>query len=81
MFDKLKQIKQLKDLQNSIKQEKVEIEKEGVKIIMNGSFMVEEIKINPDLDKLKQEKILMECFNEAAKKIQSSVAQKFSGLI
>lgn len=81
MFDKIKQLMQLKGLQDAIKKEKFEVEKEGIKIVINGGFNVEEIILNPDLDKEQQERILKECFNEAAKKVQVSMLQKFSRLM
>jgi DNA-binding protein YbaB len=81
MFDKLKQLRQIKELQDSIKQEKIEIEKGGVKIVMNGSFEVEEVYLSPELEKAGQERILKECLNEAIKKVQLTIAQKFSGMV
>ena len=76
MFEKIKQLKQLKDLKDSLEKEKIEIEKNGTKITMNGRMEIEEIKLNPDLPKDEQERILKDCFNEAMKKIQMIAAQK-----
>lgn len=78
MFDKLKQMKHLKDLQSAIGQERVEVEREGVKIVITGKLEIESVQINPALDKEKQEKILKDCFNEAVKKINLCVVQKMS---
>jgi DNA-binding protein YbaB len=76
MFEKLKQLKQLKDLKDSLEKEKIEIEKNGIKIIMNGKMEVEEIELNPTLTKNEQEGVLKDCFNDAMKKIQMIAAQK-----
>jgi DNA-binding protein YbaB len=76
MFEKIKQLKQLKDLRDSLEKEKFEIEKNGIKIIMNGKMEIEEIKLNSSLAKNEQEVILKDCFNEAMKKIQTAAAQK-----
>ena len=76
MFDKLKQLKEFKDLQDKLSQEKVEVEKQGTKLIMNGKLEVEEIILNSALSKEEQEKIIKECFNDGVKKIQMSAAQK-----
>lgn len=81
MFDKLKQLKQMRDISKAIQDEKIEAEEEGTRIVINGAFMVEEISLNPNLDKEKQEIALKNCFNKAAKKAQMAVAQKFSGLM
>ena len=76
MFDKLKQIKQLKDLQDSLKKEKIEIEKDGVIIIVNGKMEIESISLNNNLSPKDQEKIVKEGINEAFRKVQSLAAQK-----
>ena len=62
MFDKLKQLKQLKELKDSLSQEKAEVEKRGVKIIVNGKMEIEEIHLNPDLNKEEQEEELIWVF-------------------
>ncbi len=78
MFDKLKQLKQFKDLQDSLSQEKAEVEKEGIRVVVNGKMEIEEVKLNPELSKEEQEKILVDCINEAMKKIKIMAAQKMS---
>jgi len=80
MFDKLKQIKELKELQGSLKNERLEVEKNGVKIVMNGNMELEEVNLNPELEGAEQERFLKECFNEAIKKLQVKIAQKMSGM-
>jgi len=76
MFDNFKKIKQLKELKDSLEKERIEIEKEGIKVVVNGKMEVEEVKLNPELNQDQQEKILKDCINEAVKRIQSIVAQK-----
>jgi len=78
MFDKLKQLRELKELKDSLSQEKAEVEKSGVKVIVNGKMEIEEIQLNPNLSKEEQEKTLKECVNGAMKKIQMAIAQKMS---
>ncbi|MBI2644220.1 MAG: YbaB/EbfC family nucleoid-associated protein [Candidatus Wildermuthbacteria bacterium] len=81
MFEKIKQLKQLRDLQGEVAKEKFESEKEGVKVVMNGAFMVEEIILNPEISQEQQQRILQECFNEVIKKAQLAMAQKFRGMM
>lgn len=81
MFDKLKQIKQLRDLQSAAQKEKFESEKDGVKVVINGTLSVEEIKLNAELANDRQERILQDCLNEALKKAQMAMAQKFQGMM
>jgi len=76
MFDKLKQLKQLKELQSKLSQEEITVEKNGVKVVINGQMEVKEIRLNPTLGQQEQEKLVRDCFNEAVKKIQLTVAQK-----
>lgn len=78
MFDKLKQMKQLKDLQDSLKKEEVEYEKNGVKVTINGKMEILEIKLNSELDIQTQERVLKDCINEVMKKVQMVAAQKLS---
>jgi len=78
MFDQLKQLLELKKMQNSLSQERATVEKEGIKVTVNGKMEAEEIQLNPDLPKETQEKILKDCLNEAVKKVQISVAKKIS---
>ncbi len=79
MFDKLKQLAQLKGLQDKIKKERVEVEKNGVRLTMDGTFEVIEIKLNPDLDLKTQEESVKYCLREARGKIQTTLAKNFAG--
>ena len=46
MLDKFKQLKDLKRLQDEISKEKIEVEKRGTKLILNGKIEIEEIFLN-----------------------------------
>ena len=81
MFEQFKQIGKIKKLQSALEDERVEIEKQGVKIVINGKLEVEEVVLNPQLKKEEQETILKECFNEGVKKIQIKAAQKMANII
>ncbi|MDP2967135.1 MAG: YbaB/EbfC family nucleoid-associated protein [bacterium] len=81
MFDKLKQISQLKKLQEKMKEEKVENVQNGVKVVLNGKFEIEEIVLNKELSPEEQAETLKNCLNEAIKKIQLEVVQSFSHLV
>lgn len=78
MFEKLKQIKQLKNLHDALSQEKAEVENRGVKVVVNGKMEIEEIELNAELNKEEQEKAVKICVNEAMKKVQMVAAQKMS---
>jgi DNA-binding protein YbaB len=83
MFDKLKQLKQLKGLENSLGQERLEKEINGVKVIVNGKSEIISISLNSELSKEKQEEVLKECINNVchdAKMIMAKKAAQISGL-
>ena len=79
MFDKLKQMNQIRAMQQAIKQQRVEIEKQGVKVAMRGDFEIQSIALNPELDTKTQEKVLMQAINEAKDKIQAILAKDLAG--
>jgi len=70
MFDMLKQMGALKGIQDSLSGEKIELERKGVKVVIKGSMEIEQIVINPILEKEEQERILKELINDANKKMQ-----------
>ncbi len=76
MFDNLKQLAQLKKLKDVLEKERKEVEREGIRVVVNGKMEIEEIKLNPDLGIEKQEKIVKDCINEAMQQIQKEAAQK-----
>ena len=76
MFEKLKELKKLKELQGQLAQEKEEVEKNGVKVAVNGRMEIEEVVLSEDLSKEEQEKTVKDCANEAMKKMQAIAAQK-----
>ena len=76
MFDKLKQLNDLKKIQGELEQEETEVEKNGVKVVINGKMEVKEISLNEELTKEDQEEAVKDCINEAMKKMQMAAAQK-----
>ncbi len=77
MFDKLKQLGQLKSLQEEMKAQKFEVSQLGVKAVVNGSLVVEEISL---LDENVSGEAVKDCVNEAIKKAQQAMAQKMMGM-
>ena len=49
MFDNLKQLHQLKKMQDEFKKETVTLEKNGLKVTINGNFEIQEIILNSEL--------------------------------
>lgn len=86
MFEKLKQFKDLRDqakkLQGMMAGQSATAEKNGVKITVNGQLEVISIELPENLEKSKMEAALKDCFNEAVKNMQKSMAmamQKMGG--
>ncbi|MBM3206224.1 MAG: hypothetical protein FJZ43_01195 [Candidatus Staskawiczbacteria bacterium] len=79
MFDKLKQINELRKLQGEFKKEKMTLEKRGIVIVMNGNFEIEDVKLNAQLSLEDQQRAVKEVINEARESIQKKLAQKMMG--
>lgn len=91
MFNKLKQFKDLrnqaKTLQSALKEEKVEMEKGGIKIVMDGnqealSFAITDTSLLSADRKHDLEKKLVEATNstiEKTKKVMAEKMQKMGG--
>ncbi len=80
MFDKFKQLAQLKGLQNEIAKENFSAEIDGVRVVVNGAMSVEEIVLNQSLDIERQAEVVKKCVNEAMKKAQVGAAKKLAGM-
>lgn len=79
MFEKLKELNNIRELQNKIKQEKVTIEKNGVTITLNGAFDMLELKLNPDMAADRLEHLVKECYGKAKEKVQKALAEQMKG--
>ncbi len=76
MFDKFKQAAKIKELKNSLSQEKEEYQKEGVKVVVTGEMLVESIEIDSELSLEDSQRLIKESVNEAFKRVQKKAAKK-----
>ncbi len=80
MFNKLKHIKDLrsqaKQMQSTLATESIIVEKGGVKVVIDGNMNITSVTINEDLAKDSLEGLLVDCINEAIKKVQRVMARK-----
>lgn len=80
MFNKLKQFKDLrtqaKQMQDALATESVTVEKNGIKLVMNGNMEITTLTIKSDLTGESLEKTMKDVFNDAIKKTQRLMAQK-----
>lgn len=76
MFNKMKQIKQLKDFESSLKKQTIAKEKDGIKVTLNLKMEILEIKLNPELEIETQEKKVKECINDALNSAKLEMAKQ-----
>lgn len=76
MFDKLKDLKKLKDLDGALSKEVIEKEREGIKVAVNGRAEIMSISLNNELGKEKQEQVLKEIINDASREAKMLMAKK-----
>lgn len=63
-------------MENMLGQESVTMEKNGIKLTINGNFKITELTINDQKAPKNPENDLKDLFNEAVKKIQRIIARK-----
>ena len=84
MFEKLKQLKDLRDkaktIQNALAAETIAAEKGGIKIVMDGNLTVKTVVLEKEMAKGELEKKLPEAFNETVKKAQRVMAEKMKSM-
>jgi len=78
MFGKLKKPKQLNQLAQILSQQEIKIEKQGIRIVMDGRMEIKQINLNPKLSQKQQEQILKDCLNQAIKEAQLITAKVVS---
>ena len=79
MFDKLKQLNELKKMKGVLEKERQTVEREGISVTVNGKMEIEDIILNPELDNERQASVLKSCINDAMKQIQMEAAKKMFG--
>ncbi|HKL17144.1 MAG TPA: YbaB/EbfC family nucleoid-associated protein [Patescibacteria group bacterium] len=79
MFDKLKQLKKLKQMQSSLSSVQKTHKENGVEVTVNGEMKIINISLNEELDKEKQEKVLLSCINGALKEIKKEISENMRG--
>ncbi|MDO8495615.1 MAG: YbaB/EbfC family nucleoid-associated protein [bacterium] len=74
MFDALKQLNNLRKLQGELEKQIVTVEKDGVKVTINGKMKVEEVRLNSALDHANNSRLVKEAINEAIEKLHGAIA-------
>jgi len=74
MFDKLKDLKKLKDLDSALSKEMIEKEKDGIKVVVNGRGDVESVSLGAGMES--QGNILKELLNSASTEAKMKMARR-----
>ena len=80
MFDQFKNIAKVKQMQDEMKKETVQSEKDGVYITINGNFELIDVKLNPELSIQEQQKAIIKCYDSAKQEIQKKMISKLGGM-
>lgn len=78
MFDQLKQMMELRNMQAQIKKQSVRVEREGVVLSLRGDLEITELQLSDALDAKTQSRVVLDLLREAREKIQKDMAQLFS---
>lgn len=81
MFDKLKQLNQLRQIQKTLEAETLSYEKHNIHVTIDGKMTIKELTLDPARSPKDQEKAVRECINEAMQKMQQLMAQKMAGMM
>ncbi len=79
MFDSIKEAMKMKGIHDQLKKERVTVEKNGISVTINGTFVVENITLSDTLTPTQQAPLITECLNDAFRKLQMKLATTFSG--
>jgi DNA-binding protein YbaB len=84
MFEKLKQLKDLrnkaKSIQGALSEEKITGDRHGIKISMDGNMSVSAVVLEKEMTKEELEKKLPDVINETIKKAQRVMAEKMRSM-
>lgn len=78
MFDQLKQMMELRNMQAQIKKQSVRVERQGVVLSLRGDLEITELQLSDALDAKTQSRLVLDLLREAREKIQKDMAQLFS---
>ena len=76
MFDNLKQLAKMKELKEALDKEKKEVEKEGIRVVVSGKMEIEELRLNPQLEPVKQQGLVKDCINQALREVQQEAVKR-----
>lgn len=81
MFDQIKQLMEMKKMQEQIKSHTVSVDRQGVSLTMRGDFEVTSLQLSESLDVATQSSVVLALMREAREKLQKVMAQTFAGAL
>jgi DNA-binding protein YbaB len=81
MFDKLKQLNQLRQIQKTLEAEILTHEKNNIRVTIDGKMTIKDLTLDPNKPAHEQAGSVKDCINEAMEKMQRLMAQKMAGLM
>ncbi|MBP6885931.1 MAG: YbaB/EbfC family nucleoid-associated protein [Candidatus Pacebacteria bacterium] len=81
MFDQIKQLMEMKKMQEQIKSHMVSVDRQGVSLTMRGDFEVTSLQLSESLDVTTQSSVVLALMREAREKLQKVMAQTFAGAL
>ncbi len=79
MFEQLRDLKKAQEMQKAFAQEKHTVEKDGIKVTVNGNMRIEEIVIGQGVDADRIGPDLTALINQAFQEIQYKLAKNLMG--
>jgi DNA-binding protein YbaB len=76
MFKKFSDLKKAKAFQDALASEEISLEREGIKVIINGQMKIKDIQLNNNLPNEETEKLLVQLINEAFLELQKRITSK-----
>lgn len=81
MFDQMKQMNQLRKLQKEIEAQSIEVEEQGVGLVMKGDFSLIDITLNPELDLGTQAAAIKAAHAKAKAELQEKLKTQMMGMM
>ncbi len=80
MFDKFKQMAQLKALQNELSKQTFDATFQGVTVTVSGDMSIRNVVLNPELDINQQALAVKDAINGAMNEAKKGMAKQLSGM-
>lgn len=81
MFDQMKQMNQLRKLQKEIEAQNIDVQEQGVRLVMKGDFSLVDITLNPELGVEEQATAIKAAHAKARAELQEKLKTQMMGMM